>query len=70
MIHNWKGFRKIYSHESNPSPIKVGLPTFEKVAFICFNESPLEMMENAFYLMLKALFVFEISIFFPEFLVI
>ena len=28
--------------------------------FICFNESPLKMMKNAFYFILKALFVLMI----------
>ena len=32
----------------------------KKFLFICFNESPLKMMKNAFYFTLKALFVFKI----------
>ena len=31
-----------------------------KICFICFNESPLKMMKNAFYFILKALFVVKI----------
>ena len=31
----------------------------KKNIFICFNESPLKMMENAFYFVLKALFVLK-----------
>ena len=31
-----------------------------KILFICFNEGPLKTMENAFYFILKALFVLEI----------
>ena len=31
-----------------------------KFLFICFNESPLKMMKNAFCFMLKALFVLKI----------
>ena len=31
-----------------------------KIIFIRFNESPLKTMENAFYFILKALFVLEI----------
>ena len=31
-----------------------------KILFIRFNESPLKTMENAFYFILKALFVLEI----------
>ena len=30
-----------------------------KILFVCFNESPLKMMKNAFYFILKALFVLE-----------
>ena len=32
----------------------------EKYLFICFNKSPLKMMKNAFYFILKALFVLKI----------
>ena len=32
-----------------------------KIFFICFNESPLKLMKNAFNLMLKALFVLKIT---------
>ena len=32
----------------------------KKICFICFNECPLKMMKNAFYFMLKALFVLKI----------
>ena len=39
--------------------IKVTLSPLKKV-FISFNESLLKMMKNAFYLMLKDLFVLEI----------
>ena len=37
--------------------------TFQKIVLICFNESSLKMMKNAFCLMLKALFVLEIFTF-------
>ena len=40
--------------------LKVRFALLEKM-FICFNESPLKMMKNAFYFILKALFVFKIS---------
>ena len=40
--------------------IKVTLSPFKKNVFISFNESLLKMMKNAFYLMLKDLFVLEI----------
>ena len=39
--------------------IKVGLPTSKNILFICFNESPLEMMKNVFYFILKVLFVLK-----------
>ena len=34
-----------------------------KNAFLCFNKSPLKVMKNDFYLMLKALFVLKIFTF-------
>ena len=34
--------------------------TFQKVVFISFSESPLKFMKNAFYFMLKALFILKI----------
>ena len=42
----------------------------KKIIFICFNESPLEMMKNAFYFILKALFDLDIFNFCLDFLVI
>ena len=33
---------------------RVDLFPSEKVCFICFNEGPLKIMKNAFYLILKA----------------
>ena len=41
--------------------------TFQKVTFICFNESPLEMMKFAFYFVLKVFFVLKIFKFCPDF---
>ena len=35
---------------------KIGLLPSKNVCFICLNESPLNMMKNGFYLILKALF--------------
>ena len=32
----------------------------KKLCFICFNDSPLKMMKNAFYFTLKALFILKI----------
>ena len=46
---------------------KVGLSASTKVVFVCFNESPLKMMKNAFDFLLKALFVFEIFPVCPDF---
>ena len=34
--------------------------TFQKESFICFNESPIKMMKNAFHFIFKALFVLKI----------
>ena len=39
---------------------EVRLSFSEKVRFICFNEKHLRMMKNAFYFVLKAVFVFKI----------
>ena len=39
---------------------KFRLSPSKKIVFICFNESPLKLMKNVFYLLLKALFVIEI----------
>ena len=48
---------------------KVGLLLFKKNCIICFIESPLKMMKNAFYFILKALFVLNIFKFCHDFLV-
>ena len=39
---------------------KVGLSPSKKKVIICFNHSPSKMMKNAFYFILKALFVLKI----------
>ena len=44
--------------------LKVGLSSSRQNSFICFNESPLKMMKNAFYFIWKALFVLKIFKFF------
>ena len=31
-----------------------------KIIFICFNESPLKMTKNAFYFIVKALFIHKV----------
>ena len=33
--------------------LKVGLSPSKKIGLICFNESPLKMVKNAFYFILK-----------------
>ena len=40
--------------------LKVGLSPYKNNYFIYFNESPLKMMKNDFYFILKALFVLKI----------
>ena len=40
--------------------VKIGLSRFKKFVSIYFNGSPLKMMKNAFYFMLKAYFVLDI----------
>ena len=45
--------------------LKVGLSPSKKIVLICFIESPLKMMKNAFYFVLKVLFVLEILKFLP-----
>ena len=39
---------------------KVGLSTLKKKCVVCFMESRLEMMKNAFHFILKAVFVLKI----------
>ena len=39
------------------SLVNVGLSPSKKVLFTCFNKSPLKMKKNAFYIVLKTLFV-------------
>ena len=46
--------------ESFHDKLKVGLSPSKKNCVICFIESPLKMMKNAFYFILKALFVLKI----------
>ena len=45
--------------------LKVGLSPSKKVFFVCFNDSPSKIMKNAFYFIIKALFVLIIFKFFP-----
>ena len=46
--------------------IQAGLPPFKKVDFICFKESLLKKKKNAFYFIIKALFVLQILKFCPD----
>ena len=46
--------------------LKVGPPPSEKIVFACSNGRTLKMMKNAFYFMLKALFILKIFIFLPR----
>ena len=45
--------------------LKVGLSPSKKTCVISFVESPLKIMKNAFYFILKALFVLKIFQFLP-----
>ena len=40
--------------------VKVGLSPSKKKIIICFNDSPSKVMKNAFYFILKTLFVHKI----------
>ena len=46
--------------------LKVGLSPSKKMCVICFIESPLKMMKNAFYFVSKALFVLKIFTFLSQ----
>ena len=50
------------THEIYQSLKSDSHPT-KKILFICFNKSPLKVMKNAFYFILKALFVLKIFTF-------
>ena len=53
-----------YDFISHVQPLKVGLSLSKKICVICLIESPLKMMKNVFYFILKALFVFTTFKFF------
>ena len=40
--------------------LKVGLIPSENIWMVCFIESPLKMMKNAFYFTIKAIFILKI----------
>ena len=48
---------------SEETDIKARLSTSKKICVVFLIESPLKMMKNAFYSILKALFVLKISTF-------
>ena len=48
--------------------VKVGLSPSKNICVICLIESPLKMMKNAFYFILKALFILKIFKFLPRLL--
>ena len=54
----------------NIKNLKVGLSFSKKNCVICFIDSPLKIMKNAFYFILKPLFVLKIFKFCHDFLVI
>ena len=51
------------------SLLKVGLSSSKKISIILLIESPLKLMKNAFYFILKALFVLKIIMFLSRLLV-
>ena len=56
--HSLALFALIFLCKTFSKLLKVGLlPSQTKKYFICFNESPLKMMKNAFYFILKTPFV-------------
>ena len=57
VFHGKVSLRMIYSiHELK---LESHLP--KKIIFICFNESPIKITKNAFYFILKFVFVLKIS---------
>ena len=50
---------KVSKSNKKSQPFKVGLSP-SKNCFICFDESPLKVMKNPFYCILKVLFVLKI----------
>ena len=57
------GLRKTFSGATTMREnknLKSGSHLPKKICFICFNDSPSKVMKNAFYFILKALFVLKI----------
>ena len=63
-------YNNVVKGKSQLLQVKGGLSkkkiNFKKIIFIYFNESPLKMMKNAFYFMIKVLFVLDIFILLSE----
>ena len=59
-------FREISENSLKFSFLKVRIPHFKRVGFICFDENPLKNDEKWFLFQLKALFVIKIFKFCPE----
>ena len=55
-LSDWVLFEMLHC----PQHVKVGLSPSKKICVICLIESPLKMMKNAFYFILKALFVLKL----------
>ena len=59
--YKWKEyiFKKkfLIEYQAALSIITAWFSTFKQIGFIYFNESPLKMMQNAVYFMLKAFFI-------------
>ena len=56
----WWSILKSNFHLSKKMSLKSDFHLPKKIYFICFNDSPSKMLKNAFYFILKALFVFKI----------
>ena len=57
----YEGTNKISTQKCKYSKkLGVGLSSTKKVSFTCFSRSHLKLMKNAFYFILKALFVRKI----------
>ena len=58
MIEKW---RELTEQDGTFGPLlKLDSHLLNKIIFVYFNESPLKMMENAFYFIIKALFVLKV----------
>ena len=65
----FRGYKILWKFEIISNPVlnksiqwtlKVGLSPSKKVSVICFIENPLKMMKDAFYFIVKALFILKI----------